>query len=48
MPKSTLLGASTERGSLKLDELITKQYTLDEINEGYQDMRDGRHFKSVA
>ena len=24
-------------GQLKLDELITKRYTLDEINEGYQD-----------
>jgi S-(hydroxymethyl)glutathione dehydrogenase/alcohol dehydrogenase len=29
-------------GKLKLDEMITTEYTLDEINQGYQDMRDGR------
>ena len=35
------------RGQLKLDELITKTYTLDEINDGYQDMRDGKNIRGV-
>lgn len=35
------------RGALKLDELITKRYTLDEINQGYQDMRDGKNIRGV-
>jgi len=36
-----------ERGSLKLDELITRTYGLDEINTAYQDMRDGRNIRGV-
>ncbi len=34
-------------GQLKLDELITKTYTLDEINEGYQAMRDGENIRGI-
>lgn len=34
-------------GRLKLDELITKEYTLDKINEGYQDLRDGKNIRGV-
>jgi Zn-dependent alcohol dehydrogenase len=34
-------------GDLKLDELITRTYTLDEINQGYQDMRDGVNVRGV-
>jgi Zn-dependent alcohol dehydrogenase len=34
-------------GQLKLDELITKTYTLDEINEGYQDMRDNKNVRGM-
>jgi len=34
-------------GQLKLDELITKRYTLDEINVGYQAMRDGENLRGV-
>jgi NDMA-dependent alcohol dehydrogenase len=34
-------------GSLKLDELITKRYSLDQINEGYQDMRDDKNIRGV-
>jgi S-(hydroxymethyl)glutathione dehydrogenase/alcohol dehydrogenase len=34
-------------GDLKLDELITRRYTLDEINEGYQAMRDGVNIRGV-
>jgi NDMA-dependent alcohol dehydrogenase len=35
------------RGDLKLDEMITRTYTLDEINQGYQDMRDGKNIRGV-
>ncbi|MCX6462991.1 MAG: zinc-binding dehydrogenase, partial [Pseudonocardiales bacterium] len=34
-------------GLLKLDELITREYTLDEVNAGYQDMRDGRNIRGL-
>ncbi len=34
-------------GSLKLDELITTRYSLDQINEGYQAMRDGTNIRGV-
>jgi S-(hydroxymethyl)glutathione dehydrogenase/alcohol dehydrogenase len=34
-------------GQLKLDELVTRTYALDEINEGYQDMRDGKNIRGV-
>ena len=34
-------------GHLKLDELITKRYALDEINVGYQAMRDGENIRGV-
>jgi S-(hydroxymethyl)glutathione dehydrogenase/alcohol dehydrogenase len=36
-----------EAGKLKLDELITNTYSLDEINQGYQDMRDGKNLRGV-
>jgi S-(hydroxymethyl)glutathione dehydrogenase/alcohol dehydrogenase len=35
-------------GQLKLDELITNRYSLDEINEGYQAMRDGTNIRGVV
>jgi S-(hydroxymethyl)glutathione dehydrogenase/alcohol dehydrogenase len=34
-------------GKLKLDELITKRYTLDEINQGYDDMRAGVNIRGI-
>lgn len=34
-------------GDLKLDELATRTYKLDEINDGYRDMRDGRNLRGV-
>jgi NDMA-dependent alcohol dehydrogenase len=36
-----------KEGKLKLDELVTKTYTLDDINQGYQDMRDGKNVRGV-
>ena len=34
-------------GVLKLDELITKSYALDDIQQGYQDMHDGKNIRGV-
>ncbi|CAM8656013.1 AdhC Zn-dependent alcohol dehydrogenases, class III [Acidimicrobiia bacterium] len=34
-------------GHLKLDELVTKTYSLEQINDGYQDMRDGKNIRGV-
>ncbi|HVW32896.1 MAG TPA: NDMA-dependent alcohol dehydrogenase [Acidimicrobiia bacterium] len=34
-------------GQLKLDELVTRTYTLDQINEGYADMHAGRNLRGV-
>jgi len=34
-------------GQLKLDELVTRTYPLDDINAGYQDMRDGKNIRGV-
>ena len=35
-------------GQLKLDELITKTYSLDQINEGYEAMRVGTNIRGVV
>src|SRR5690606_5708913 len=32
-------------GKLNLDELITRMYTLDDINQGYRDMIEGRNVR---
>jgi S-(hydroxymethyl)glutathione dehydrogenase/alcohol dehydrogenase len=57
--KGALFGASNPRydipnllalykiGQLKLDELITETYTLEQINQGYADMRDGKNIRGV-
>ena len=34
-------------GQIKLDELVTRTYPLDQINQGYQDMRDGKNIRGV-
>src|SRR5215467_10238260 len=34
-------------GKLKLDELITTKYRLDEVNQGYEDMMAGRNIRGV-
>jgi NDMA-dependent alcohol dehydrogenase len=36
-----------EEGRLELDGLITRRYSLDEINQGYQDQRDGTTIRGV-
>ncbi|MEO3788474.1 NDMA-dependent alcohol dehydrogenase [Actinocorallia sp. B10E7] len=34
-------------GQLKLDELITREYALEDINQGYADMRDGLNIRGL-
>lgn len=34
-------------GKLPLEKLVTARYTLEEINEGYQDMRDGKNIRGL-
>ncbi len=34
-------------GKLKLDELITQSYRLDQVNEGYRDLHDGKNIRGV-
>ena len=34
-------------GQLKLDELVTRKYALDEVNQAYQDMNDGKNIRGV-
>ncbi|MGH8929733.1 MAG: NDMA-dependent alcohol dehydrogenase [Egibacteraceae bacterium] len=34
-------------GDVMLDELVTKRYTLDEVNQGYRDLLDGKNIRGV-
>jgi len=36
-----------EQGQLDLDNMITRTYTLDGVNEGYADMLEGRNIRGV-
>ncbi|GAA4689118.1 NDMA-dependent alcohol dehydrogenase [Pseudonocardia yuanmonensis] len=36
-----------QSGDLKLDELITKTYTLEQVNEGYDDLLNGKNVRGV-
>jgi NDMA-dependent alcohol dehydrogenase len=36
-----------QEGQLKLDELVTTRYALEDINKGYQDMRDGKNIRGM-
>ena len=37
-----------QSGDLKLDEIITRTYTLDEVNEGYDDLLAGKNVRGVV
>jgi NDMA-dependent alcohol dehydrogenase len=39
--------ARYEAGQLKLDELVSRRYALEEINAGYDDQREGRILRGV-
>ena len=34
-------------GQLKLDELVSRKYSLDQVNQAYQDMNDGKNIRGV-
>jgi len=34
-------------GQLKLDELVTNRYRLEDVNQGYRDMLDGRNVRGL-
>jgi NDMA-dependent alcohol dehydrogenase len=36
-----------QAGDLKLDELITRTYTLEQVNEGYDDLQAGKNIRGV-
>jgi alcohol dehydrogenase (nicotinoprotein) len=36
-----------QAGDIKLDELITRTYTLDQVNEGYDDLQAGKNIRGV-
>lgn len=44
MPK---LLAMYEAGLIKLDELVTQKYKLDDINEAMKDLRAGKNIRGV-
>ncbi len=35
------------KGQLKLDELITREYALEDVNQGYEDMRNGVNVRGL-
>jgi alcohol dehydrogenase (nicotinoprotein) len=57
--KGTLFGSSNpqydivkmlrmyDAGTLKLDELITTRYRLEEVNQGYKDLEEGRNIRGI-
>ncbi len=36
-----------QSGDIKLDEIITRTYTLDQVNEGYDDLLNGKNVRGV-
>jgi len=36
-----------QAGALKLDELVTRHYQLDQINEAFVDLREGRNIRGI-
>jgi alcohol dehydrogenase len=37
-----------EAGQLQLDEMVTRRYRLDDINEAYADLRNGEIIRGVV
>ncbi|OBF98746.1 NDMA-dependent alcohol dehydrogenase [Mycolicibacter sinensis] len=36
-----------DAGQLRLDELVTARYRLEDVNQGYQDLRDGKNIRGI-
>jgi Zn-dependent alcohol dehydrogenase len=37
-----------QSGDIKLDEIVTQTYTLDQVNEGYDDLLEGKNIRGVV
>jgi S-(hydroxymethyl)glutathione dehydrogenase/alcohol dehydrogenase len=37
-----------QAGQLKLDELVTREYNLDQVAEAYEDMHAGRNIRGIV
>ena len=37
-----------QAGRLKLDELVTREYALEDLNQGYEDMHNGRNLRGLV
>jgi S-(hydroxymethyl)glutathione dehydrogenase/alcohol dehydrogenase len=37
-----------ETGQLKLDELVTRKYKLEDINQGYRDLHSGINMRGIV
>jgi S-(hydroxymethyl)glutathione dehydrogenase/alcohol dehydrogenase len=35
-------------GNLIIDELITQEYSIDEVNQGYQDLEAGKNVRGIV
>ncbi|MDE3222990.1 MAG: alcohol dehydrogenase, partial [Acidobacteriota bacterium] len=35
-------------GKFPVDEMISHEYTIDEVEQGYQDLRDGKNVRGVV
>jgi Zn-dependent alcohol dehydrogenase len=42
-----LLLSMYQAGKLNLADLVTKTYSLEEVGQGYQDMKDGKNLRGV-
>ena len=42
-----LLLSMYKAGKLNLDDMITREYRLEQINDGYKDMLEGRNIRGV-
>lgn len=36
-----------QAGKLNLDDMVTREYTLEQINDGYRDMLEGRNIRGI-
>ena len=37
-----------EKGLLEIDALITQEYTLDQVQQGYDDLADGKNVRGIV
>jgi hypothetical protein len=44
---SSCCRCSRQAGTLNLDDMITKTYSLEQINDGYRDMLEGNNIRGV-